>query len=150
MDNEKQQPLTYRFTKVQRRIVTAVYLYPVSSTDVTKSVVTHALWDTGATMSAISPDIAAQLNLKPIVTIDITGVHDKRTVPAGIITAELPDNVIRENLLVAICKFSPSIGMILGMDIISLGDFAIFNKGQTIMAFRVPSDISPIDYVARI
>jgi hypothetical protein len=38
--------------------------------------------------------------------------------------------------------------IIIGMNIIRLGDFALFNGlGNTVMSFRLPSSDTPIDFV---
>jgi predicted aspartyl protease len=127
-----------------------VYLYPVSSPDKTKNVVTNALWDTGASLSAISLDIASQLNLKPTSRIRVAGVHSIDVVEAGLVTVELPDNVVRKDVRVAICNLNASFGMILGMNIIMLGDLAISNNDeQTLFSFAIPPFKSKIDFSLR-
>ena len=142
--------LTYQYTGITRKLITPVYLYPVSSPAGTQSIVTNALWDTGATFSAISLDVANRLKLVPADKVTVTGVHDTNTVDAGIITVELPDHIVKKDIRVAICTLNPSIGMILGMDIIMLGDLAISNgNGQSLFSFAIPSFKNKMDFSAR-
>ncbi|MDR2490802.1 MAG: retropepsin-like domain-containing protein [Spirochaetaceae bacterium] len=142
--------ITYQYAEVPRKLITPVYLYPAVSPAGTQSIVTNALWDTGATFSAISVDVANQLKLVPADRVCVTGVHSTNTVDAGIITVELPDHVIKKDIRVAICTLNPSIGMILGMDIIMLGDLAVSNgNGQSLFSFAIPPFKNKMDFSAR-
>lgn len=58
----------------------------------------------------------------------------------------MPNNVIVQNVIVACADLGINIDLLIGMDIISLGDFAITNvNGKTIFSFRLPS-VSIIDF----
>ncbi|GEM_PF-130663 len=98
------------------------------------------IWDTGATNSVITRRIVDECALKPIGMI--------RTQTAG---GEMNSYVYYVNLLlmgrieVISVKVSecvlPGADMLIGMDIIGLGDFSITNKaGKTDFAFRCPSE----------
>jgi hypothetical protein len=73
-------PLTYNYVKLQRRVITPVYLYGVSALT-PKSTVTNALWDTGATISAITPRIQQELELVQIDTKYVRGVTGTKKSP---------------------------------------------------------------------
>jgi predicted aspartyl protease len=131
-------PLTYNYTKLQRRIVTPVYLYGVSTT-VPKDTVTSALWDTGATFSAITQRIQKELGLTQIGSKLIRGATGIKKVPVVMLTLELPNDLLKQNIEVAVCNFSDDIGMIVGMDIITLGDFALLHGNcHTEFSFTIP------------
>jgi predicted aspartyl protease len=118
--------LTYRYVKLLRRIVTPVYLYGISTTT-PKDTVTNALWDTGATFSAITPRIQNELNLTPIGSQLIRGVTGTKKVDVVMLTIELPNDLLKKNVKVAVCRFSDYLGLIIGMDIIILGDFMLLH-----------------------
>lgn len=105
-----------------------------------------AIWDTGATRTCISQKIVNELKLSPI------GFCSNQTA-AGLAQAEiyvvnilLPMNVAIPMLTVTRCDLD-GIDVLIGMDVISKGDFSITNvEGKTTFSFRIPS-IETIDYV---
>jgi hypothetical protein len=131
-------PLTYSYVKLQRRIITPVYLYGVSAPN-PKDTVTNALWDTGAAISAITPRIQQELELVQIGTKYIRGVTGTSKVPVVLLTLELPNDLLKQNIEVAVCNFSNDVGMIIGMNIITLGDFALLHgNNHTEFSFTIP------------
>lgn len=108
---------------------------------------TTALWDTGATMSVITPKVVAGLGLTPVGKARVNhagGVDENLTY---VVNLGLPNRVLIAGVMVAECPIEDSFGAIIGMDVIASGDFAITNtNGQTCMSFRYPS-IAMIDYV---
>lgn len=107
-----------------------------------------ALWDTGATNTCISKDVAEKLNLVA------TGKTYLKT-PSGsderntyLLTIELPNNVVVVDVKVTETEIGEQgLDLLIGMDIISKGDFAVSNfEGKTCFSFRVPS-ICHADYV---
>ena len=149
MSIPKHLALSYYYEKNINKIITPVSLYSIpfnSSLNLT----TDALWDTGANMSAITPEIQQQLNAKPIDKKAIAGIHSMQVVDVVYITIELPNKVIKKNIEVVVCNFTTNVGMIIGMDIISLGDFALSNgEGQTLFSFAVPPFRDKIDFLKR-
>jgi hypothetical protein len=130
-------PLTCNYAKLQRRIITPVYLYGVSA-PAPKDTVTNALWDTGAAISVITPRIQQELELVQIGTKHIRGVTGIQKVPIVLLTLELPNDLLRQNIEVAVCNFSNDVGMIIGMDIITLGDFALLHgNNHTAFSFTI-------------
>lgn len=107
-----------------------------------------ALWDTGATASVITQKTAATLGLKPFTKIMVSHADGESLQNVYLVNFYLPNKVLLPNVRVTECKdTSGTFGVIIGMDIISLGDFAITNfKGETTLSFRIPS-IATTDYV---
>ena len=105
-----------------------------------------AIWDTGASCSLITPEIAAKLNLKPISKTMMSTPSDK-SVPSNVylINIHLPNNVIIEYIQ-ALEGTPCGCDMLIGMDVITMGDFAVTNyNGRTMFSFRTPS-IAEIDF----
>ena len=134
---------TKTFTPTADCIVTESYLYsPVelnTSKDVKRVKISRTLWDTGASCSLISERIAKLLNLEPIGKTGVTGYNSNIDVKdTYLIHAGLPTGDIVTNIMAMACE-SDEYDAIFGMDIISLGDFAITNQnGQTTFSFRIP------------
>ena len=105
-----------------------------------------ALWDTGASCSLIRPEVAAKLNLKVLSKTLMSTPSDK----------DVPTNVYLINIIlpngarivdVRALEGTPnSCDMLIGMDVINLGDFAVTNNnGHTMFSFRIPS-MTEIDF----
>lgn len=113
-----------------------------------------AVWDCGATATVISPKIAQELNLQP------SGKENVHSVGAGdqsheyeantyLVNIYLPNNVWIVGVRVSDGGIAGA-DVLLGMDIIAFGDFAITNhNGHTHWTFRTPSN-EPIDFVEEI
>lgn len=106
-----------------------------------------ALWDTGATNTVISKTLAEYLGLKPITmvtTFSADGKHDSYVYKVDL---WLPNTVVVTDLPVTEALEIPDFGILIGMDIITMGDFAITNANNiTVMSFRIPPDTKHIDY----
>ncbi len=111
---------------------------------------THAIWDTGATNTVVTEQTAQNVGLISIGKTNVAGVHGHKTVNRYFVNVTLNNKSISLDLSVTECSAlssDGSIGVLIGMDIINRGDFAITNyNGNTIMSFRVPS-IQEIDFV---
>lgn len=63
-----------------------------------------------------------------------------------LIALELPNKLIIPGILVNGAKLPSDINMLIGMDLINMGDFAVTNyAGKTMLSFRMPS-IQQIDF----
>jgi hypothetical protein len=146
MSAPKHSTLSYFFPQKQEKIITPVNLYSIPF-DSTLSLTTDALWDTGASISAVTPEIQKQLKATPIDKKAISGIHSTQIVDVIYITLELPNHVIKKNIEVVVCNITSNVGMILGMDIISMGDLALSNgNDQTLISFAVPPFEEKIDF----
>jgi predicted aspartyl protease len=118
-----------------------------------KDIRTKGIWDTGATNSVITKSTAQALGLIPIAMANVKGVHGVKRVPVYRVRITLSNENISLETEVAECdelSGSHDTGMLVGMNIIGMGDFAISNfNGETTMTFRVPS-LDKIDYESEI
>lgn len=106
-----------------------------------------ALWDTGATGSVITQRVVDACGLKPIMMMKVQGAYGGITDrPAFLVNVMLPQGVGVTNVTVVLGELA-GMDALIGMDIITLGDFAITNEGdKTTFSFRYPS-LHTIDYV---
>ncbi|WP_204166844.1 SEC-C metal-binding domain-containing protein [Phocaeicola sartorii] len=139
--------LTIKAKGLLNAIVTPVTL---KNTFDGKYIKTNGIWDTGATNSVITRSSACQLGLVPTGRTIVNGVHGAKEVNSYFINITLNNNNITLDVVVTECEELSSnkdIGMLIGMDIITTGDFSITNYNEhTTMSFRTPS-IQTIDFV---
>ena len=104
-----------------------------------------ALWDTGATISAITEDVAKALELRSEASFEIYHAQGSSTVPFYHVDFGLPNGETVEGVMVSQGVLK-GCDVIIGMDIINKGDFAVTNRdGITVFSFRMPS-IVHIDF----
>lgn len=105
-----------------------------------------ALWDTGAQRSVVTSDVARILGLVPISNAVSRGVNAVKVVPVYLISIRLPGGVLF-NLQVTEGDSGGGWDVLIGMDVISHGDFCVSNfDGKTAFSFRIPS-AEKTDYV---
>lgn len=107
-----------------------------------------AIWDTGASGSAITQNVVNACGLKPITYTKVYhggGATDLAEV--YLVNILLPNNVQVHTIQVTKLNINGA-DVLIGMDIITLGDLTISNVGRTVMSFRVPS-LGAVDYVAQ-
>ena len=105
----------------------------------------NGLWDTGATNSVITQDVATKLELIPEGTSTVFHAQGSTVVPKYFVNLGLPNGVEIVGVQVSQGDLK-SCDLLIGMDIINLGDFAITNKdGVTMLSFIMPS-INHIDF----
>lgn len=106
-----------------------------------------AIWDTGATNTVISEKLAKELNLTPVGTVTVSTAGGIREANKYILGLQLPNNLEIQNIMVTGGLLNTDTDFLIGMDIITLGDFAVTNvNGKTVFSFRYPS-CEKIDYV---
>ena len=114
-----------------------------------------AIWDTGATHSAITKKVVGDLGLKPTGLRETRHADGKSINNTYLVNISLPNGVMVEQVRVTEVKLIPDDNtsddeqpqLLIGMDIIGLGDFAVTNAdGRTTLSFRVPS-VEEIDFV---
>lgn len=100
-----------------------------------------AQWDTGATGTCISKEVVKRLNLIPTGMIRVQTPSGEGTMNKYMINLILNNEVRVMNLSVMDSEIgNQGIDVLIGMDIISLGDFAVSNyEGKTQFSFRIPS-----------
>ncbi len=106
-----------------------------------------AIWDTGATNSVITSRVARECEL---VSFQMTQVHTAGGINNSKVYSVniwLPNRVIIPNVKVTEGKIAGGEEVLIGMDIINRGDFAVSNKdGQTVFTYRFPS-VERFDFV---
>lgn len=117
-----------------------------NSDDVPEHLKIMCLWDTGATNSVVSTRLVQALKLQPSGMVKVSHAQGSTLVNTYMVNVMLPNNVgfpflqVNEGVLAGF-------DMLIGMDIISRGDFSIScPKGKTIFSFQLPST-HEVDYV---
>ena len=97
------------------------------------------VWDTGATNTLVSSQVVEALGLVPIEKSLVEGVGGIVESSVYRISIYLADNIVFKNVKV-LCSDIGNYDLVVGMDIIAQGDFAISNNGgQVCFSFRYPS-----------
>lgn len=108
----------------------------------------RAIWDTGATVSAITKDLARKIGLKPFTKVPVSNTSETKDKDAYYVNVQLPNKVMLGFVKVVECEtLVGGFEFLVGMDIISAGDFAVTHgDGKTTLSYRIPS-IKTVDYV---
>ena len=108
----------------------------------------QCLWDTGATISAVTKRVATDLELSIEARVPIQHAGGASTgVPQHYVNLQLPNGLVIIGRAVAQLPLT-NCDVLVGMDIISLGDFAVSNfDGKTTFSFRIPS-VKELDFAA--
>lgn len=97
-----------------------------------------AMWDTGATNTVLSPKIINDLGLKPFAKSGVVGVGGNVDNGVYKVNIGLPSGQVVCD--VTAYESDLDYDILIGMDIILLGDFCLSNKdGQSVFSFRIPS-----------
>ena len=138
-------------------ISTPVRLEPVMTADkslVGTQVEIEALWDTGANITCIKPSLRDKLKLcqsELIEPITMSGIgRGKVRADGTLVSIWLTPDFVLELCPVYIADFPGDEEILIGMDIITMGDFAICNTGeQTSISFAVPPFPDRIDFAGK-
>lgn len=109
----------------------------------------NCVWDTGATGSVITTKVVNECGLKVTGSREVGGIHGVKEVNTYLISMRLPNGVGFPliNVIEASSVIGKNIDVLIGMNIITQGDFAVTNKdGKTVLSFRYPS-MERIDFV---
>jgi predicted aspartyl protease len=130
------------------RLLTEAQVFGISDSPIRKGTKVTALWDTGATVSAITPDLAKIMNLVPVSRTKVIGVHGQiKGVDVAKVSIGLPNMVMVNEVNVMICELNQGFDLLIGMDIILIGDFSISNgEGKTLFSFAIPPFENKTDY----
>ena len=105
-----------------------------------------AIWDTGATNTVISKTVVEKCGLKPIAMVKVYNAGGEKFSAVYMINIILPNDVGFPYLRVTEGIIYGGYDVLIGMDIINRGDFAVTNKdAKTAFSFRIPS-IECIDF----
>jgi len=143
---------TRQADKLARSLLSEVFISEAHDPGITPSPLQKkyiAIWDTGATGTVISPKVVQELDLKPIRRELVQGANSRSEVNVYLVNLLMPHNVGLVGVPVAEMYFGEEDALI-GMDIISKGDFAVSNfQGRTTFTFRTPS-LEKFDFVKEI
>jgi predicted aspartyl protease len=104
------------------------------------------LWDTGATATVITQNVVDQLGLIVVGTIPVGTANGEYMAERYRVSVFLPNHIMIQNLNVTKGNLPSDVDVLIGMDIISQGDFSISNYGgKTVFSYRIPS-IAVTDY----
>jgi predicted aspartyl protease len=152
---QQQNAITHRSTLgllnaiICEAMVTAPFTGVPSTSESLPTVKVKGLWDTGATGSVITKAVADSIGIQPTGRKIVHHANGSDEVNTYLVNFVLPGNVVITGVNATEGKLS-GIDILIGMDVISLGDFSITNyKGKTVMSFRVPS-CHEIDYIKHI
>ena len=108
-----------------------------------------AVWDTGATGTCISKRVIDAMGLVPIGFTSVNTANGlKEDAGQFIINIAFPNSVTITDLRATEFSGGGDIDMLIGMDVICMGDMSITNaNGLTVFSYRIPSDWAHIDYV---
>lgn len=134
---ENSSAIVVTSTEIERKLTSPVVVKNGKNMTIAK-----AVWDTGATCTCISPALAKELKLQPIGTTNVLSASNE-VEGANIYNMDIIicDGIRLSN--VTVCEMAiqyQKIGLLIGMDIISAGDFAVSNfDGKTTFTYRLPS-----------
>ena len=112
------------------------------------SFVGPAIWDTGASGTVITQRVVEACGLRPIGMMKTFTANGERLSEVYLVRLALPNRLNVNALRVTHGELGPDTDVLIGMDIISHGDFAVTNQGgQTTFSFRYPS-MQRIDFLA--
>lgn len=127
---------TEKYSTIQRKIIANAV---IDTNGISLPVVVQ--WDTGATGTCISKDIVSKFKLAPIGKVNVHTPSGIGTMNQYMINLILNNEVMFKNWIVMDSEIGKQgIDVLIGMDIISNGDFALSNfEGRTQFSFRLPS-----------
>ncbi len=109
----------------------------------------NAIWDTGATNSAITQRVVDECSLQPVGKARVHHAGNDAQpdeTDVYLVNIVLPGNLVIEGVHVSRGGFTGA-DVLIGMDIINQGDFAITHKdGKTKYTFQIPAE-ADIDFV---
>jgi predicted aspartyl protease len=144
-DSIEHRAFTIEYEGLTNEISTPVRLEPIYTTD--KSLIgtqteIDALWDTGAAMTCVKPSLRDRLNLRQselVEPIIMSGIGGDVEADGTLVSIWLAPNLGIELCPVYIADFPGDEELLIGMDIIGMGDFAVCNAdGKTSFSFAVP------------
>ena len=145
---------TSRFNGRSLRLTTEVEIFPAfdpTSTPSPPQSKKHlALYDTGATNSAISPQVVKDLQLSSIGAKTVGVGGGSLVTTSHLVNIGLPNKVLFGMVPVSKMALLGGIDALIGMDILGMGDFAVTHKdGNTTFSFCYPSR-KDLDFVTEI
>lgn len=143
---KRQEALTIEYPGFSNKIIVKILV----TNDKGENKEFPGLIDTGATNTCVSSELITELELVSIGQIETGTANGKTEVDIYVVDLSLCDGRVvfpKHKVISANLTEQPGVEMLIGMDVLSCGDFAITHKdGKTMASFRIPSMIS-IDFV---
>lgn len=138
------QVFSIEYDSIARAIVSKCHIsHPFDPERIDPTTVEHyrftAIWDTGATNTVITQNVIDKINLAPTGVTKVRGVGGEHTSNKYLINLVLPNHVGLPAIPVTQGDLGNSADVLIGMDVISRGDFAVTNNKNTVLSFRMPS-----------
>ena len=136
----KIEPVVCEFPSLVHEIKSSLVVAPSGAIGInrTSPVVCSAIWDTGAAYSVISSEVVKQLNLPALGRKAVHTANGLYHANVYSVDVMLPNKLVVSGVQVTESDLKLCDALI-GMDIISLGDIKIANKGKTKFIFRIPT-----------
>lgn len=138
---------THKETTLTRRILVQCHV-AILGQNIDAAPASKALWDTGATCTCISEDLANKLGLQPDDYTGVTGANNTPfSAPVYSVQLKMGKFILPYLRVVGLPMDGQEHDVIIGMDVMVRGDLSVSNyNGKTVLTFREPS-IQTIDYV---
>ncbi len=100
----------------------------------------NVIWDTGASCTIITKELATKIGLIPTGKEIISGIDHDSLENTFFVNVFLPNKVCMTDLKIVEVPSIKNADMLIGMDIIGSGDLSLYSEnGKTIMSYRYPS-----------
>ncbi|MDP8243027.1 MAG: SEC-C metal-binding domain-containing protein [Candidatus Hinthialibacter antarcticus] len=111
----------------------------------------NAIWDTGATNTAVTQRVVDECGLTTIGMCDVGTAGGVQSTTSHLISMALPHRLGVNGVRVNRVELKDGVDVLIGMDIISLGDFSITRSPSGLMqvSFMMPHG-DPIDFVRQL
>jgi hypothetical protein len=143
---------TIVYEGLTNEISTPVQVEPICTTDkclLGTQIEINAFWDTGAVITCIKPSLRDKLKLHKselVESITMSGIGGDVEADGTLVSIWLTPNFVVELCPVYIADFPGDEELLIGMDIITMGDFIVCNTdGKTSCSFAVPPFPDRID-----
>ncbi|MDR1786071.1 MAG: retropepsin-like domain-containing protein [Spirochaetaceae bacterium] len=140
-----------RYSVRTENLITEVEVFPDPIKDKSRCAKIRAKWDTGANHTVISMSLMEKLRLVPIDSEILSGLGGSQTVDVVRLAVKLPNDLFVSSRHIGVCHLQSlqNFDMLIGMDIIQLGDFHISNAGgKTSLSFVIPPLPAPFSLAA--
>lgn len=127
---------TEKYKSLQKRLINTAIVESGHA-----MITARAQWDTGATGTCISRELVKKLGLMPTGKVRVSTPSGIGIMNKYMVNLVLNREVRIQNIIVMDSEIgSQGIDVLIGMDIISMGDFAVSNyENRTQFSFRIPS-----------
>ena len=139
---------TVEFDNFVNALVTNVHITLPRAREFNEQNKFRAIWDTGASHSVITKKAVKRIGIKPYAKKQVVSVGNRSYENAYMVDIYLPNKTLIESISITECReLNRHLDVLIGMDVITLGDFAITHADKkTVFTFRIPS-IEKIDFI---